>query len=331
MPHISCENLVKIFGGSRPVRALDGLTLDVNEGEVFGLLGPNGSGKTTFVRCCLNIIFPTSGTLTVFGKKPGSREVTRQIGYLPENPNFYDHLNGIQFLYYHAELAGIPLKDRKRRINEVLDQVRLETDAAHRRLRTYSKGMLQRIGLAQAILNRPRLMFLDEPQSGFDPIGRKQVKDIMRSVASEGTTVLFSSHVLADVEDVADRVAIIHKGQLRKTASLREITLDASRMMVRLVRKETDNAVLDSEVLAKIGELSEADGFNRVEFADGVLSYSVGGESEIPGYVNFLISRGFKIYGVSLGHQTLEEVFLKEFGESKYESGIPEHENVTPA
>jgi len=315
MPYISSDNLVKLFGGAKPVRALDGLSLEVREGEVFGLLGPNGSGKTTFVRCCLNIIFPTSGHLTVFDKPPGRRDVMRNIGYLPENPSFYDHLNAFQFLTYHSELAGIPLHERKKRVNDVLETVRLQPDAFRRRLRTYSKGMLQRVGLAQAMLNRPKLLFLDEPQTGLDPIGRRQVKDIMRSAVREGTTVLFSSHVLGDVEDVADRVAIIHKGTLRKIASLKDMTLDVGRMMVRLTPEAERKNPPTPSLLAKIGELRESNGFTRVEYQDGILSFSVSGESEIPGYISYLTSRGFQIYGASLGQQSLEDVFLKEFGE----------------
>ena len=315
MPYISSENLVKVFGGAKPVRALDGLTLEVREGEVFGLLGPNGSGKTTFVRCCLNIIFPTSGHLTVFDQPPGRRDAARNIGYLPENPNFYDHLNAIQFLTYHSELAGIPSHERKKRVNDVLETVRLHPDAFRRRLRTYSKGMLQRVGLAQALLNRPKLLFLDEPQTGLDPIGRRQVKDIMRAAAHEGATVLFSSHVLGDVEDVADRVAIIHKGTLRKIASLKDMTLDVGRMMVRLTPEAERKNPPTPALLAKIGELRESNGFARVEYEDGILSFSVGGESEIPDYINYLASKGFQIYGASLGQQSLEEFFLKEFVE----------------
>ena len=140
MPTVSCENLVKVFGGRKPVRALDGLTLSVEKGEVFGLLGPNGSGKTTFVKCCLNIIYPTSGRIRVLDRRPGHPQTTLKIGYLPENANFYDHLTARAFLHYHAELARIPFGLRERRVNEVLELVRLEPSATRRRLRTYSKG-----------------------------------------------------------------------------------------------------------------------------------------------------------------------------------------------
>lgn len=327
MSLIKCENLVKVFGGGKPVRALDGLTLEVNEGEVFGLLGPNGSGKTTFVRCCLNIIFPSSGSLSIFGMKPGSNAVTHQLGYLPENANFYDHLNAHQFLYYHAELSGIPLRDRKQRIGEVLETVKLHPDATRRRLRTYSKGMLQRIGLAQALINRPRLMFLDEPQTGLDPIGRKQVKDIMREAVSQGTTVLFSSHVLADVEDVADRIAIIHQGSLRRVAALKDITLDAGRAKVRLIPEGQSGIVPDSTLVEKVSNLTSDPAFTRVEFDEGVLSFAVDGENDVPAIVNHLVSQGFDIYGVTLGHQTLEQVFLKEFGEMDLTVRRPEDES----
>ena len=146
MPSIYCENLVKVFGGRKPVRALDGLTLSVEEGEVFGLLGPNGSGKTTFVKCCLNIIFPTSGKIRVLGKRPGHPQTSLQVGYLPENVNFYDHLSGRAFLHYHAELAKVPIPDRNRRVDEVLDLVHLDPSATRRRL---SRRPPARSGLRQ--------------------------------------------------------------------------------------------------------------------------------------------------------------------------------------
>jgi ABC-2 type transport system ATP-binding protein len=316
MAHITCENLVKVFGNTHPVRALDGLSVQVEEGEVFGLLGPNGSGKTTFVKCCLNIIFPTSGTLKVLGRRPGHPAVTRLIGYLPESPNFYDHLTGRSFLYYHAELAGIPLTQRRQRIDEVLDLVRLEKSASRRRVRTYSKGMLQRIGLAQSLLGKPRLMFLDEPQTGLDPIGRSQIKDVMRKAAGEGTTVLFSSHVLGDVEDVADRVAIIDKGKLRKIAPLKNLTRHTNKVLIRLKPLGTGTGHdLPDGMDEKLESIRTRIGAGKFDLSGSILSCSLRYETDTPSLVSMLAGEGFKIYEVTQERMSLEEVFLAEFGE----------------
>ncbi len=316
MALIEAENLVKVFGGTGKVRALDGLSLNVEEGEVFGLLGPNGSGKTTFVKCCLNIIFPTSGKLSIFGMRPGSMRVTKQIGYLPESPNFYEQLTGRSFLHYHSELAGIPITQRSKRIDEVLEKVKLDRGASRRRLRTYSKGMLQRIGLAQALIGRPRLMFLDEPQTGLDPIGRRQIKDVMRQAVSEGSTVLFSSHVLGDVEDVADRVAIIDKGKLRKIAPLTDLTLHTNRVLIRLAPVRTMNAGTDKNFhVEELGKIVNQLGAGSFEYIDGVLICSLRNEEDTPKLVNLLVGSGFEVYEVTQERMSLEDVFLAEFGE----------------
>ena len=315
MPSVTCENLVKVFGHGKPVRALDGLTLSVEEGEIFGLLGPNGSGKTTFVKCCLNIIFPSSGRLRVLDRKPGSAWALRRIGYLPENPNFYDHLTGRAFLHYHSELARVPIVSRWKRINEVLDLVGLDKSATHRRLRTYSKGMLQRIGLAQALLAKPQLIFLDEPSTGLDPIGRRQVKDIMKEIASQGVTVLFSSHILADVEDVADRVAIIDRGQLKRIAPLNEITLPTNSVAIRFTSSEPVITVGDNpQIVADLRNKLERAGVLSVEYADGMLVCTVTSDESVPDIVEVLCTSGIKIYEVIRRRMSLEDTFLQEFG-----------------
>jgi ABC-2 type transport system ATP-binding protein len=329
MISVECKNLVKVFSGRKAVRALDGLSLSVEEGEVFGLLGPNGSGKTTFVKCCLNIIYPTSGRIRVLGRRPGNPQTTRQIGYLPENANFYDHLTGRQFLHYHAELARIPFGLRDRRVDEVQELVRLEPSASRRRLRTYSKGMLQRVGLAQALLAKPKLIFLDEPQTGLDPIGRREVKNIMADAARDGATVLFSSHVLGDVEDVADRVAIIDRGKLRRVASLDELTLRTNRVMVRLRPRGAPDAVAGQmEVPASIALALGNLGAGSASYSGGVLECTLVDESMIPKLVHDLCSAGCEIYEVTQERMSLEQTFLKEFGA---EGIVAHHPNSTEA
>jgi ABC-2 type transport system ATP-binding protein len=309
---VKAENVVKVFGKRRPVRALDGLSLEVNEGEIFGLLGPNGSGKTTFVKCCLNIIFPNSGEIKINGLNPGNPRVNREIGYLPENPNFYDYLSGRDFLYYHAELAGVPLRERSSRVDELLDYVKLDKKAQRRRLRTYSKGMLQRVGLAQALVNKPRLIFLDEPQTGLDPIGRRQVKDILKQIAADGTTVFFSSHVLGDVEDTAERVAIIDKGRLKRIATVLELTRASNRVILRLdpeVRITPDENRLRHIRAILLG-------INIAEVTDdaGRIVCSIESESVIPSIVEKLVNNGYKVYEVSFKRVSLEDSFIQEFG-----------------
>jgi ABC-2 type transport system ATP-binding protein len=316
MSAILCENVIKMFGRGRPVRALDRLTLRVEEGEVFGLLGPNGSGKTTFVRCCLGIVFPTSGRLAVLGRRPGHPRTTGKTGYLQENPSFHDHLTGYSFLHYHAELARVPWRERDGRIREMLDLVRLDRSAARRRLRTYSKGMLQRIGLAQALVGKPKLVFLDEPQSGLDPIGRRLVKDIMRRVARNGTTVLFSSHVLSDVEDVADRVAMIDRGRVRRIASLGDFTLRTNRVQVRLrPEKPSSEGAPDEAILRELQAIVERVGGAGFSYEEGKLTCTVEKEEDVPRLVHELCSNGCEVYEVARERMTLEETFLQEFGE----------------
>jgi len=324
MPSVVCENLTKVFTGRRPVRALDHFSLTVEEGEIFGLLGPNGSGKTTFVKCCLNIIFPTSGKLRVLGRRPGNLKTSLHVGYLPENPNFLDHLSGRAFLYYHAELARVPLANRHRRVEEVLERVRLDPSAARRRLRTYSKGMLQRIGLAQALLGKPTLIFLDEPQTGLDPIGRSEVKVIMREAVHEGSTVLFSSHVLGDVEDVADRVAIIDKGRVKRVASLDALTLRTNHVFVRLQPRSLPAEPVGNEKLPEtVARALDSLGAGSVAYTDGVLECTLNDEKMIPRLVQSLTVSGVDIFEVTQERMSLEKTFLKEFGPVTSEPAKP--------
>jgi len=204
---------------NRRTEALKDLTIKVGEGEIFGLLGPNGAGKTTAIKILMGIHFPTSGTARLMGKPLGDRAVKKRIGFLPENPYFYDYLKGWEFLDFYGQLYGMDRKTRRNKIEELLDQVGL-TEAANRPLRGYSKGMNQRIGLAQALMNDPDLVFLDEPQSGLDPFGRKDVRDIIISLREKGKTVFFSSHILTDAEMICDRVGILFEGRLRSIGPL---------------------------------------------------------------------------------------------------------------
>jgi len=211
------------FWRKRPKRALQPLHLTVEDGEIFGFLGPNGAGKTTTLKMLMGLVFPTAGTARILGKDWTDPEVKAQIGFLPEQPYFYDYLTAHELLNYYGQLSGVPAKDRKNRVEEVLQRVGL-TDIKGIQLRKFSKGMLQRAGIAQAILHSPKLVFLDEPMSGLDLLGRREVRDIILQLQQEGKTVFFSTHILSDAEALCDRVAIINKGELRGVGAVEELT-----------------------------------------------------------------------------------------------------------
>ncbi|HYT19556.1 MAG: ABC transporter [Acidobacteria bacterium] len=211
------------FWRKRPKRALQPLHLTVEDGEIFGFLGPNGAGKTTTLKMLMGLVSPTAGTARILGKDWTDPEVKAQIGFLPEQPYFYDYLTAHELLDYYGQLSGVPAKDRKNRVEEVLQRVGL-TDIKGIQLRKFSKGMLQRAGIAQAILHSPKLVFLDEPMSGLDPLGRRDVRDLILQLQQEGKTVFFSTHILSDAEALCDRVAIINKGELRGVGAVEELT-----------------------------------------------------------------------------------------------------------
>jgi ABC-2 type transport system ATP-binding protein len=211
------------FWRKRPKRALQPLHLTVEDGEIFGFLGPNGAGKTTTLKMLMGLVFPTAGTARILGKDWTDPEVKAQIGFLPEQPYFYDYLTAHELLDYYGQLSGVPAKDRKKRVEEVLERVGL-SDIKGLQLRKFSKGMLQRAGIAQALLHSPKLVFLDEPMSGLDPLGRREVRDLILQLQQEGKTVFFSTHILSDAEALCDRVAIINKGELRGVGAVEELT-----------------------------------------------------------------------------------------------------------
>jgi ABC-2 type transport system ATP-binding protein len=202
------------FWRKRMRRSLDNLSLRVEEGEIFGFLGPNGAGKTTTLKLLMGLIFPTAGTARILGRSIDDVAMHRDIGYLPEQPYFYDYLTARELLDYYARFSGYPSAERRARVTRVLERVGLAA-SADVQLRKFSKGMLQRAGIAQAIIHDPRLVFLDEPMSGLDPIGRREVRDIILDLKTQGRTVFFSTHILSDAEMLCDRVAVLHLGKLR--------------------------------------------------------------------------------------------------------------------
>jgi ABC-2 type transport system ATP-binding protein len=211
------------FWRKRPKLALRPLRLTIEEGEVFGFLGPNGAGKTTTLKLLMGLVFPTAGTARLLGFAMDDPRVKSQIGFLPEQPYFYDHLNARELLNYYGQLSGVPAKGRAAKVERMLGRVGL-SDSAGVQLRKFSKGMLQRVGLAQAILHEPKLVFLDEPMSGLDPMGRREVRDLIQQLRSEGKTVFFSTHILSDAEALCDRVGVIHQGELRGVGAVAELT-----------------------------------------------------------------------------------------------------------
>jgi len=211
------------FWRKRQKRALSALHLRVEEGEIFGFLGPNGAGKTTTLKMLMGLVFPTAGSARILGVDMNDPRVKAQIGFLPEQPYFYDYLSAHELLHYYGRLSGIPTTDCHTKVKAILKRVGLP-DVGNLQLRKFSKGMLQRVGIAQAILHDPKVVFLDEPMSGLDPMGRREVRDLIQQLKTEGKTVFFSTHILSDAEALCDRVAIIHRGQLKGVGAVAELT-----------------------------------------------------------------------------------------------------------
>lgn len=279
------------------VCALADVTLRVERGAIFGFLGPNGAGKTTAVKILLGLIRPTSGDGRVLGAPLGDRRTRRRIGYLPELFRYPDWLSGREVLEFHAALAGIPRDERWRKIGNVLEAVDLLARRDYR-VATYSKGMQQRLGLAVALLGEPELIFLDEPTSALDPIGRRDVRQILRDLRTRGTTIFLNSHLLTEVEQVCDRVAIVQNGRIIAEGALAEIVGIQRGVRVRAI---SDGTPL-RDVLARFGDVrEEATG----AFVRGIQ------HDRIPDVVAALVAAGIRVYGVEPVLQTLEERFLE--------------------
>ena len=224
----------KLGWGRGRVLAVEGLDLEVRRGEVFGLLGPNGSGKSTAMKMILGLLRPTSGRAEVCGCRAGTLAARRQIGFLPENPYFPAFLSGAELVRYYGKLSGMGGKKLEDRVEELLSLVRLGGPAGKRPLRTYSKGMLQRAGLAGALVSDPEIVMLDEPTAGVDPAGSREIRDLIRELKERGKTVIFSSHLLEQVEDVADRVIILHRGQKLREGRLEDLLTQTGDWQVRV-------------------------------------------------------------------------------------------------
>src|SRR5207248_2657713 len=295
---IETRELRKVYGEKV---AVDDVTLAVPEGEVFGFLGPNGAGKSTTVKMLLGLAFPTSGQARLLGQPLGSVAAKRRIGFLPEQFRFHEWLRADEFLDLHGELYGMPRADRRRRIPEVLELVGL-AGRGRDRLRTYSKGMLQRAGLAMALLNDPALLFLDEPTSALDPIGRREVRDIIRGLKARGMTVFLNSHLLSEVESVCDRVAIVDRGRIVRRGALAELLQES--LALDLALGSCDEATL--RLIEEYGAIQAPEERNlrvRLDILD-----------DVPRLVDALVRAGVAVYGVTPHRRSLEDVFLGAVG-----------------
>jgi len=298
IPAIKTENLRKEFGNHAAVK---NLTLQVEQGEVFGFLGPNGAGKTTSIKMLLGLVAPTSGAGSLLGAPLGDRATLARIGFLPEHFRFQEWLTANEFLELHGELLGMSRRDLDLRRDELLERVGL-TDFRHRQLRTFSKGMLQRIGLAQALMNRPALVFLDEPTSGLDPVGRRLVRDIIHELRAEGTSVFLNSHLLSEIEVTCNRVAFIRHGEVVRVMEMSALDKNISLLTIR-----ADGLVADViNGLDKWGDDIRVDGDH--------LTMTIRSELDLPEINRYLVARDVQVYALTPNRVSLEEIFIETLG-----------------
>ena len=302
---IDTRGLRKEFG---PKVAVADLTLDVRAGEVFGFLGPNGAGKTTSIKMLLGLTTPTAGTATLLGRPLGDRPARAKIGYLPEHFRFHEWLRADEFLNLHGELYGMDRAARGAAVPRLLKLVGLE-DRAATKLGAFSKGMLQRIGLAQALLNDPALVFLDEPTSGLDPIGRRVVRDIITDLRQRGMAVFLNSHFLSEVEKTCDRVAFIRGGRVLQTSSLKEFEEEAMQVVVR-VGQPTPELLTGLAQFGRNVALEPGDGRVRLTMSD---------EAQLPALAHWVVQNGHNLYELTPTHLSLEDRFLQVVGEESDE------------
>ncbi len=298
---IETDGLTKVFrsgfSGSE-LRAVDDISLRVPVGSTYGLLGPNGAGKTTFVKMLLSCTHPTAGRAMVFGRDTREAEARRSVGYLPENHRFPTYMTGWSMLDFYGALSGMDTPARRKRIPELLELVGLEQRAHHLRLGKYSKGMLQRVGLAQALIHSPRLLVLDEPSDGVDPVGRKHIRDVLQALEKQGVTVFLNSHLLAEVELFCREVAIIQKGKLALSGTVQELTAGSGYRIEGLDVPES----LETDLRARARSFAANNGSLQLLF---------GTREEANQAVDLLRANGCEIESLGRTKSTLEDVFMK--------------------
>jgi len=274
---------------------LKGVSFTVAEGEIFGYLGPNGAGKTSTIKCVLGLIFPDAGEISLFGRSPLDPKSKEKLGFLPENPYFYDYLSAREFLDFYAQLFGVARDERAGRIGRLLKLVDMER-AADLQLRKFSRGMLQRVGLAQALINEPSFVILDEPLGGLDPLGRKEIRDIIIGLRDGGRTVLFTSHILQDIEMICDRVAIIVGGRVLSQGRLADLVSE------KILFTEITASGLDAADGARFGEC--------VSHRDGKVLVKIFAEDKVQAFLALVHERGGRIQSLIPRTQTLEDIFV---------------------
>src|SRR3954470_10172803 len=318
---IRIENLSKEyaigFWRRRSYRALDSLTLDINSGEVFGFLGPNGAGKTTTLKLLMQLIFPTSGHAEILGRPVGDIGARRRIGYLPENPSFYDYLTAKELLSYFGELFGYSGDDRRKRVSALLDRVGI---GAERRLqlRKFSKGMIQRVGIAQALLNDPEVIFLAEPMSGLDPLGRRDVRQLILELRDQGRTVFFSSHILADAEALCRRVAVVAGGRLAASGTLADI------LAFQVRGWELVMSGLSADMVSRLTPTVR----RATEISPGRYSLELSREQPPDRILAELTASGAALVSLNPMRDTLEDFFMKRVAEMGAGARAPLAEDV---
>lgn len=311
---IEIENLTKDyevgFWKKKKVRALDDLSLKVESGQIFGFLGGNGAGKTTTIKILMSLLFASSGTARILGRDISDVKMHASIGYCPENPYFYDYLTARELMNYFGELFGIDQAQRKRKTEELLTKVGLDEKDWNKQLRKFSKGMLQRVGLAQSLINEPEIVFLDEPMSGLDPIGRREIRELIADLREKGTTVFMSTHILSDIEALCDRVAIMRKGKLSATGNLDELLTQSGEMQSFEINVKGASAdVLQNAVSAISGAVvtAKTNGAN----------IEVTNETDVEKVLQEMKKIGGKLVSVQPVKQSLEQLFVEQNQNSK--------------
>lgn len=298
---VRVEGVIKDFRpgfGLVRKRVLHGVTFDVHDNEIFGFVGPNGAGKTTTLKILMGLIKPTEGSASILGSDVSESEFRHQIGFLPENPYFYPFLTAREILDFYARLSGVAASERTQRVDRLLGVVNLG-HAMDSRLRTFSKGMLQRVGVAQALIHDPRVVFLDEPMSGLDPIGRKEIRDLILSLKAEGKTIFMNTHILPDVETICDRVAIIVKGQISHQGRIEDFLPESGR------RSDIVLAGLPPETAEQLEERFNTDMRGVGERIEIQID-----EKDVNGVLDSVIAVGAEIISVTAHRTSLEDVFL---------------------
>lgn len=306
MDHIvSIENLSKDyevgFWKKKKVRAVDGLTLNVAGGQIFGFLGGNGAGKTTTIKILMSLLFPSAGSARILGKDISDTSMHRRIGYCPENPYFYDYLTARELMNYFGEIFGMSSSQRRSKTEELLIAVGLDEKDWDKQLRKFSKGMLQRVGLAQSLINDPEIVFLDEPMSGLDPMGRREIRELISGLGEKGTTVFMSTHILSDVEALCSNVAILRRGKLAATGHLDDLLSNS---------KDTNEFEITISGLSADQIKSELSGVHVASKPSGIV-ITVGDESEIDTVLAAVRKLSGRLISIHPVRRSLEELFVE--------------------